>query len=660
MRHVPRFLATLTTLVVSVALLTVSGGPARAAERPDSLGKDFWLTFTKNYSQTPALSLFISAPRATTGTVSVPGLSFSQDFAVSPGAVATITLPANAQLTRGDSGIPENLGIHVTAADEVAVYGLNRIEFTTDAYMALPVDVLGTRYIVLGYPAQFSPSQFAVVAAHDGTEVTYVPTADTTSGVLTGTAKTVTLSQGDALPVSASSGDLSGTVITSTKPIAVLGGQECANVPSAGVGYCDYLVEQLPSTSTWGKSHLTVPLKTRTRGDTFRIVAGEDDTSVSLNGSPLATLNAGEVLQQIIEGQSSITSDKPILVSQFSNGATYDGSTSDPFMMLTIPTEQFMTEYTFTTPASGFSANFVNVVAPGSAVGNVQLDGAPVPASEFTPIGSTGFSGAQVSLSPGSHTMVSPEAFGIYVYGFATDDSYGYPGGAAYAPINDVRAIALTPPSQDAVVNSKACLTATVTDQDGKVLAGIEVNLQSTGANAVTTSGLTDSNGTFTYCYQSATIGSDTFVASFGSLSATASVRWVAVAPTPAPSPTPTPTPTAAPQPSKKKTLPIKVKDVKPPVVKAGADDAVVLVKGLRTNKKGRLAISTSCRPVGSGAAGEVRFCRATVSRSGKVTVRMTGYDTVRVTVRVRAVPKKGQQDEWRSDTWRRTWRVQG
>ena len=115
-------------------------------------------------------------------------------------------------------------------------------------------------------------------------------------------------------------------------------------------------------------------------------------------------------------------------------------------MMLISPTEQFLSDYTFTTPASGFGENFVNVVAPTDSVGDVKLDGAVVPGGAFTPIGSTGFSGAQLDLTLGSHTIiVEPSPSGIYVYGFDQADSYGYPGGAAYAAINDVAGLSAHP-----------------------------------------------------------------------------------------------------------------------------------------------------------------------------------------------------------------------
>ena len=55
----------------------------------------------------------------------------------------------------------------------------------------------------------------------------------------------------------ASSGfvDLTGTLIMSDKPITVIGGHECANVPPNKV-YCEHVEQQIPPTLTWGKKHL--------------------------------------------------------------------------------------------------------------------------------------------------------------------------------------------------------------------------------------------------------------------------------------------------------------------------------------------------------------------------------------------------------------------
>ena len=68
-----------------------------------------------------------------------------------------------------------------------------------------------------------------------------------------------------------------------------------------------------------------------------------------------------------------------------------------------------------------------------AAVGAIALDGVAIPAERFVPIGSSGFSGVQVPIAPGSHQFVASLPFGALVYGFADDDSYGYPGGMSLA-----------------------------------------------------------------------------------------------------------------------------------------------------------------------------------------------------------------------------------
>ena len=630
----------------------VGGVPANAGkERPDSLGKEFWVAFPSNYNgSTPALSLFISSPSATDGTVAIPGLPWSEDFSVTPGTVTTVEIPSAAQLSVGDSGAVENRGIKVTAADEVTVYGLNRIQATTDAYLGLPVDVLGTEHLVLGWPDLMGQlrSEFAVLATEDGTDVTYVPKAKTTSGTDIGVATTTTLNAGEALPVASLDGDLSGSAVTSTKPVAVFGGHECAFVPDDNTWACDHLVEQIPPTSTWGKEFLTVPLKTRQGGDTFRLIASEDGTSVSIDGAVVATLDRGQVHQQLIDGKSTISADKPILVAQYSNGSNFDGVTSDPFMMLVPPTEQFLSEYTFATPASGFSINFVNVVMPTAAIGDLVLDGAAVPAAEFSQIGSTEFSGAQLDLTAGSHSMTSKEPFGIYVYGFDSYDSYGYPGGAAFAPINEVTGLALTPPTQQVLVNTEACVDAKVTDQFNEPLAGIQLAMTVSGVNSASGDGLTDASGVATFCYTGTASGTDTVKAAFGELSATATIEWTL----------PDVSPTVKPVVVKK--LPINAKKVAGKPTTLGADDKVVLTKSITTNKHGKMAVRAFCTPTSPSAAGEVRFCDITVSKKGKVTVRSTGYDSMKVVVKAKATPKKGQEDRWLPNTWRKSWKVTG
>jgi hypothetical protein len=84
--------------------------------------------------------------------------------------------------------------------------------------------------------------------------------------------------------------------------------------------------------------------------------------------------------------------------------------------------------------------------------------------------------------------------------------------------------------------------------------------------------------------------------------------------------------------------------------------DTCTLVKKSKTNKKGTLKYRVRCRPVGSSAAGEVRYCRTRVGKNGAVSVTIKGYPKVKVTLWITAVPKPKYKDTWVRNTWKRTW----
>ena len=517
----------LKKFIIVLTALFISANLANAA--PDSKGTEFWLTFPGNLNQ-QQLALFIAGDIATTGTVTGPGM-VPTNFSVTPGVVTVVNIPASAQLNTSDT--VENKGIHVTAQAEVTIYGLNRATFTTDAYLGLPTDILGTEHIVLGYSG--SSPEFAIVGTVDTTTVTITPSA-TAGSRPAGVPFNINLNQGQTYQLRGSA-DLSGSLVTSDKPIGVFGGTACANIPP-GVTFCDHIVEQLPPTETWGKSFVTIPLATRDNGDTFRFLASTNGTTITVNGTVVTPvpLNRGQFHERIIGGPAVITSDQPILVAQYSNGCSFDSTCGpadgDPFMMLIPPFEQFLGQYTVSTPDEAsdstpqFPANFVNVVAPSAAVGLITLDGTAIPPASFTAIGSSGFSGAQVVLSQGSHNLSGSLPFGAFIYGFGSFDSYGYPGGLSLAPVARVTNLSLAPKTATNPVGTQHCLIATVTDQNNEPLEGVRVDFNVSGVNPTGGFANTQANGQAQFCYTGESSGLDTIEASVGDIADTATKTW--------------------------------------------------------------------------------------------------------------------------------------
>jgi hypothetical protein len=525
--------ASLSIPLVSFIGLGATQAPATASGIPSSQGTDFWVGFESNYEGGNNLFLFISGATATTGTVSDSAISFSQSFSVTPGTVTTIPVPSGAENDASDSVVADG-AVHVTAGAPVSAYGLNTQYQTTDGYLGLPTTILGTSYLAEGYGGG-GGSQFMVIGTQNSTTVTITPSEDV-DGYTAGVPYTETLNQGDEYQlIDDGGGDISGTLITSSAPVAVFAGNNCADVPQSAF-YCNTLAEEMTPTDTWGTDFLTEPLATRS-GDTFRFMASKNDTTVDVDGSSVATLNSGQEYETILTSASSITANNPIQVMQYSNGQTYDGANADPFDITIPPTEQFLNSYTVTTEPSGadpaITQNYLNIVAPTSETSSIDLDGADLPSSDFTPIAGTSYSGAQIPVAFGDHNVSASLPFGLSIYGYGNDDGYGYPGGFTLSPIAVVSKVTLAPTSSTDTVGASACETATVTDQDGNPVSGVRVDFTVTGVNPTSGFAYSATNGTAQFCYSGTTAGTDTEQAAVGSVTSNmATIDWTSLPPT--------------------------------------------------------------------------------------------------------------------------------
>jgi hypothetical protein len=326
--------------------------------------------------------------------------------------------------------------------------------FSNDASLLLPATALTGNYTGLSWPSSPNRAGFlAVTATTDDTDVELLAQRGVFvagGGIdATGHGK-VKLARGDVLEVVAAhdgqarafGSDLSGTIVRASRPVQVIGGHSCANVPEATTGYCDHLEQALFPVETLGTDYLvTVPAAAG--GDSphvVRIAAIQPNTRVTFDPplAPETVLGPDDAPLQIagVTSDVRIRGDKALLVAQYMQGSTSVPSGSgDPSMSLAIPTAQFRTNYIFLA-SSTYDTNFVNVVAPSGI--DVTLDGKALAKSEFHAIGSSGFSVARHELAPSDfHEILSGSPFGIVVYGYGKDTSYMYPGGLDLKRITD-------------------------------------------------------------------------------------------------------------------------------------------------------------------------------------------------------------------------------
>ena len=432
MRRVARGLAIM--VVTGVAALV--SAPAAVA----SPGTDFWLGFPDAFDgPSPTHRVLITATDGASGTASIPGTLFSEGFNVAPGVVTTVDLPASVELTAADT-VTAGRGVRVTADKPISVRGFYESQGLSDGYLGLATAVLGTEYRVLDYPgnAACGKAQFEVVGTQAGTTVTIVPSV-AIEGHSAGTPYEITLGGGSAyLGRATGTSSTAGTRISADKPIAVLAGNNCGEVP-VGTSFANFLVEQLPPVSAWGTSFSILPFSGRTAGDELTLLGSQDETSLTIAGAagtppgaPLL-LGAGQAASFTIDESIRIEASKPVLVAHFAKGREAESSApmpiGDPTMVLVPPSQRHAHSQTIATPSSGFAQYHVNVTIASADLGSLRLDGALVPAASFSAVGgNSSISGAALPITADTHTLTSDGPFGAEVYGFADTDAFGWMG----------------------------------------------------------------------------------------------------------------------------------------------------------------------------------------------------------------------------------------
>jgi hypothetical protein len=363
-------------------------------------------------------------------------------------SVKVIQLPVVNALNAGSGPtilVPDG-AYRLRSTQPVTVYQYNPLnaDVTNDASLMLPVNTWTGNYLVAAWQNWDGLNLrgwYSVTASKDNTMVTVkargggVPTQ--AGGGVDGQGNgVIVMNEGDVLQViTENGGDLTGTIVTADKPVQVLGGHECTQVP-IGVTACDHLEESMFPIETLAKEYIVVPPvqvpnDAAEKAVIVRIVAAEANTTLTFEPDQAVNkllANAGDFVEiPPTIARFVVKADKKILVAEYMVGQDGGYGTSDPAMLLAVPTAQFRKSYLFYAQPA-WSANYVDIIAPAGA--NVTVDGAPV--ANFTPVAASGFSLAHVKLSnagDGSHSVAGDQGIGISVYGVIDYGSYWYPGG---------------------------------------------------------------------------------------------------------------------------------------------------------------------------------------------------------------------------------------
>lgn len=463
-------------------------------------GTEFWVGFMQNAYAAQTLKLQIAAQANVTGTVSMPLLGWNEAFSVNANGTATVIVPANAEHIGSET--VSDKSVLVQASGPVTVTAVSYQSFTTDAALVFPTPALGTSYRAQGYRGlpgfvDFYKSELLIVATQDGTEVTIVPSVLTSGGHPAGVPFNVSLNAGETyqLQGALASLDITGTTVIGTeqsgpcRPFAVFSGSMCANVP-VGCPACDHIYEQMVPTDKWGTSFHTIAFGNTTQ-HTYRVMAHQPNTQVSVNNGAPITLNAGGLYEiNAASAPVCITATLPVSVVQLMEGFNC-ANKGDPAMIELVPDERTSTSATFRVPSSPqLTQHSISVLVSTASIAQFQIDGVAPNSALFQPYTSCpGWSQASFIVPVGDHTLTSTAGFIAYASGTGTGESYAF-------AINSVE-VADTPPP--AVICSADPITLSVTEPaiNGEwTLASAPGNVLATGTSYTFTPTV---NGTYVF-----------------------------------------------------------------------------------------------------------------------------------------------------------------
>ncbi len=432
----------------------------------DHGGKEFYVTFlpyvAPNYEE---VKLFITTPEQmpVTFTISAPRMGYFRNATVDPGGVKELTFNGANYALRNTTDRSKGFIITTENERQIFVYGAQRVPYSMDSFLVLPPHDLGAESYT--YMAAMIHTRdrgnlvggwkdihalIGIVSVEDCTHLTITPTRNVTIGakvVAAGDSINVTLHRAETLLIPCL-GDLTGTKVTSNRPISFFCGDQCPKIPR-GVEACDQIVEQLPPVEAWGKKFATVPLKTRKSFDVFRIVAASQGTTVNItctlrNGDQgyVNTFHFNEGGFTDVQVKSVhfcwVEADKRILLLQFAIGQARDHVASDPFMALVPAVSQYTNVFKLPVVRSSFD-HYLNIIIPAEHYqpDQILLDNQSLQSlgHRFVAIvhnGETMAYATQVKVRATTHTLRhgnSSGVIGVVAYGFAHGTSYGHIGG---------------------------------------------------------------------------------------------------------------------------------------------------------------------------------------------------------------------------------------
>jgi gliding motility-associated-like protein len=436
-------------MIQSVLRLRLSMSVLFMCILPNAFGQldtEFWFAAPEvwaNHGDQPILLRFSTLADAATVTVEQPANPGFPPQSLNIPANGTQTLnltPWLADIENKPFNTVLSRGIHITSDNPVTAYYEVNHELNPDIFALKGASALGEEFYVpfqnyLSNGYLESKSGFDIVATQDGTEITIVPTTDL-GGYPAGTPFTITLNEGETYALRAANiaanQHPSGTYVTSTAPIAITVSDDSIVGTPYPPGNCmDLLGDQIIPVDVAGDTYIAV--KGNLNGaDKVFIVGTEDNTSISVNGTYMWTVDAGETYAHTLANPAAYyETSAPVLALHLTGfGCEVGGAILPPI------TCTGSDEVAFVRSSNDFIG--MKIIVPAGAEGDFTFNGnaANVGAVNFTAVPGTAgewmyanITGSGFIPTGGPSRLVNSTAkfhLGIINGGATSGTRYGY------------------------------------------------------------------------------------------------------------------------------------------------------------------------------------------------------------------------------------------
>lgn len=456
---------------------------------PEHTKKFFGIfAFVSAYQDT---KVFVSYFDSVSGKESLP-----TEYFVKAGRTLEISLDTN-RMRMKDPGdeFAEYRSVHITSEHPVSVMYYSQGACAGGEYLALSTVSLGRNYVVGSYfdnpngelamlggggPSQLDVAcgYFLVIAVHDSTNVTLTPASTTQGGkhpgVTNGPGSTgvpqpyvVKLQRGQCYLVkshcSSSENDISGSLVESDKPVAVISGHEnmgYGSVGSRSLEGRDYMIEQMiPAEYQGNTGFVSIPLPDSepyngdATGDNYRVSTfNQNGARIDMWMHGTTTMDVGRYnVRDKFEVESSVD-----FISKNDSGGPGSNftvfqiditnqSAKPPFprpsMMTIVPINNWRTSYFMhgsTRSDNIIVSNYINIITPKSGLYDsitVSKNGGP-----YVKIGTAGLPvkkvyqtiynhpeliGRTFLLDTATYHLRAPFPFMVYNFGYRAFSSTG-------------------------------------------------------------------------------------------------------------------------------------------------------------------------------------------------------------------------------------------